>query len=97
MDDPTDSLPQILTTLKQLLAENATLCKSLLDLQFATSSVTPTIKLNPLPPYYEPKVNLLDKFDGTRSRLRSFLNQICLIIRLVTPQVPTRSVSWVHY
>ena len=30
----------------------------------------------------EPNVSLLDKFDGTRSRLRGFINQIRLIIHL---------------
>ena len=72
MSDPANSLSQILAALEQLQAENATLCQSLLELQFATSSVTPTIILNPpqpyQEPYYEPKVNLPDKFDGTLSR-----------------------------
>ena len=103
MSDPSDSLPQILAALEQLQAENATLRQSLLELQSATSSVTPTTTLNPPPPsqepYYEPKVSLPDKVDGKCARLRGFLNQICLIIRLqplVTPQGSTRLDSWVR-
>ena len=84
MSDPSDSLPQIQTTSEQLQAENATLHQSLLELQSATSSVTPATTLNPPPPqepYYEPKVSLYNKFDGTHARLRDFLNQSRLIIR----------------
>jgi hypothetical protein len=29
-----------------------------------------------------PRINLLDKFDGTCSNFQSFINQICLIIQL---------------
>ena len=69
MSDPFDSPPQIFAALEQLQAENATIHQSLLELQSAASSVTPTTTLNPLlppqEPYYESKVSLLDKFDGT--------------------------------
>ena len=64
MSNLSNSLPQILATSEQLQAENATLHQSLLELQSATSSVTPATTLNPpLPsqePYYEPKVSLPD-------------------------------------
>ena len=54
MFDMSDSLPQILATLEQLQAENATLRESLLELQYATSSVTPVTTLNPPLPSQEP-------------------------------------------
>ena len=78
MSDPTDSLPPILAALEQLQAENAALRESLRELQFATPNPFPPVQ----EPYHEPKVSLPDKFDGTRSRLRGFVNQIRLIIRL---------------
>ena len=86
MSDTSDSLPQISAALEQLQAKNATLRQSLLELQSATSSVTPATTLNPPPPsqepYYEPKVSLPDKFDGMCARLRDFLNKLCLVIHL---------------
>ena len=89
MSDPTTNISTILTALEELQAENATLRETLLNFQSAIPSVTPptsTIAPNPPPPYQEsypePKVSLPDKFDGTRSRLRGFINQIRLILRL---------------
>jgi hypothetical protein len=95
MSDPTSNLSTILATLEELQAENATLCETLLKFQSAIPSVTPpigghlpsnTIVPNPPPPYQEsypePKVSLPEKFDRTRSRLRGFINQIRLILRL---------------
>ena len=37
----------------------------------------------------EPRVSLLDKFDGTRSKFRGFVNQIRLITALQTERYPT--------
>jgi hypothetical protein len=37
----------------------------------------------------EPRVSLLEKFDGTRSKFRSFVNQIWFIFRLQPWQYPT--------
>ena len=95
MSNHSASLPQILAALEQLQAENATLRQSLLELQSATSLVTPTTTLDPPPPYqepnYEPTVSLPDKFNGTCSRLRGFLNQIRLIIRLPPRRYATGS------
>ena len=52
-------------------------------------SPQPTLEPHILPPpsqacshFLEPKVSLPEKFDGTRSRFRGFINQIRLIIRL---------------
>ena len=67
--------------MEQLQAGNATIHKSLLvnELKSATPSVITLNRPSPYQePYYEPKVNVLDMFDGTRSRLRGFLNQIQL-------------------
>ena len=90
MSEPTDNLSQIVATLQQLQLENTILRDSLRELQTSASNPHPT-EAN-LPPSQaspsqqpytlEPKVSLPDKFDGTRSRLRGFVNQIRLIIRL---------------
>ena len=37
----------------------------------------------------EPRVSLLEKFDGTRSKFRGFVNQIRLVFRLQPRQYPT--------
>ncbi len=82
MADPIDHLSLILATLEQLQAENAAMRGSILELQSTACSDMPNITHNSPPPYHEPKVSLPDKFDGTRSRLRGFINQIRLILRL---------------
>ena len=53
----------------------------------------PSLVPNPLPTssldsshFLEPKVSLPEKFDGTRSHFRGFINQIRLIIRLQPQQ-----------
>jgi hypothetical protein len=60
---------------------------------------TSTIAPNLTPPYQEsypePKVSLLEKFDGTRSQLRSFINQIRLILRL-QPRRYATCFHWVN-
>ena len=63
MSDPTDSLPPILAGLEQLQAKKAALRESLRELQFAIPNPPPPVQ----EPYHEPKVCLLDKFNGTRS------------------------------
>ena len=85
MSDPSDSLPQILVALEQLQAENATLHQSLLELQSATSSVTPATTLNPPPPqepYYEPKVSLPHKF---RWNACTRFHQVGLLVETTSP------------
>ena len=79
MTESYDNLNQILEALQQLQLVNTTLWESLQELQ-ATTHVLP----NPTTEHYalEPKVNMFDKFDGTRAQLRSFINQVCLPIRL---------------
>ena len=68
-----------MAALQQLQHENANWRNSVQELQAAT-----TVKPHSIidPSVVEPNVSLPDKFDGMRSRLRGFINQICLIIRL---------------
>ena len=97
MSEPADNLSQLVATLQQLQLENVVLRDSLRDLQASASNPHPTESNLPptesnLPPSQasasshsytlEPKISLPDKFDGTRSRFRGFVNQIRLIIRL---------------
>jgi hypothetical protein len=37
----------------------------------------------------EPWINLPNKFDGTCSKFRNFVNQVCLVIQLHLHQYPT--------
>ena len=79
MSESSSNLDQVLAALYQLQHENANLRNSIQELQAAT-----TVRPHPIidPSAVEPNVSLPDKFDGTRSRLRGFINQIDLIIRL---------------
>ena len=79
MSESSSNLEQILAVVQQLQHENANLRNSVQELQAATTVIPHPI----VDPYaVEPNVSLPDKFDGTRSRLRGFINQIRLIIRL---------------
>ncbi len=54
-----------------------------------TFSATPILASTSYNPHaQEPKVSLPDKFDGTRTRFRGFINQIKLIIRLQPQRYP---------
>ena len=79
MSESSSNLDQILASLQQLQHVNVNLRNSVQVLQAAT-----TVRPHPIidPFAIEPNVSLPDKFDGMRSRLRGFINQICLIIRL---------------
>ena len=79
MSESSSNLDQILAALQQLQHENVNLRNSVQELQAAT-----TVIPHPIIDHFsvEPNVSLPDKFDGTRSRLRGFINQIRLIIRL---------------
>ena len=79
MSESSSNLDQILVALQQLQHENVNLRNSVQELQAATTVIPhPIIDHSAV----EPNVSLPDKFDGTRSRLRGFINQIRLIIRL---------------
>ena len=49
----------------------------------------PVIRQDPPPQWKEPRVSLPEKFDGTRSKFRGFVNQIRLIIALQSQRYPT--------
>ena len=68
-----------MATLQQLQHENDNLRNSVPELQ-AARTVIPHPIMDPSGT--EPNVSLPDKFDGTRSQLRGFINQIRLIILL---------------
>ena len=79
MSESSSNLDQILAALQQLQHENANLRNSVQELQAATL-VRPHPSIDPSA--VKPNVSLPDKFDGTRSHLRGFINQIRLIIHL---------------
>jgi hypothetical protein len=95
MSESSTNLDQILAALQQLQLENAELRNSVLtpqQMQYENVDLRSSLEelqvvalapAHPVHPYaLEPNVNLPDKFDGTRSWLRGFINQIRLIIRL---------------
>ena len=47
------------------------------------------LQQDPLPQQKEPRISLLEKFDGTSSTFRGFVNQIQLIIALQSERYPT--------
>ena len=96
MSDSSDPLNQIMASLQQLQLENEILRDSFRVLQASictnpspTEPQLPTLPSHTSPHILEPKLSLPDKFDGTRARLRGFINQIRLIIRLQPHRYPT--------
>ena len=65
------NIDQILVAVQQLQHENANLRNSVQELQ-ASRTVIPHPIMDPCAT--EPNVSLPDKFNGTRSRLRGFIN-----------------------
>ena len=74
MSESSSNLEQILAVVQQLQHENVNLRNSIQELQATTTVIPHSI--------VEPNVSLPEKFDGTRSRLRGFISQIRLTIRL---------------
>jgi len=70
--------------LQQLQQENANLRNTMEQLQVAHAPVhVPTPAANPVPQApKEPWVSLPEKFDGDRTKLRDFVNQVQLVFRL---------------
>ena len=75
MSESSSNLDQILAALQQLQHENVNLRNSVQELQAAT-----TVIPHPIIDHFsvEPNVSLPDKFDGTRSCLRGFINRMTL-------------------
>ena len=89
-------LNQILQAIQQLQQDNAALHQANLELrQVVASMQAPTqhTPVNPTPVipqahHQDPKVSLPDKFDGTRSKYRGFVNQLRLIFQLQPDRYP---------
>ena len=76
------SVNDMWNALQQLQEENNNLRHAFEQLQALTSRPPrPTVAVT-TPPTKEPRIGLPDKFDGTRSKFRGFVNQIQLIIRI---------------
>jgi hypothetical protein len=69
---------------QQLQQENANLRNAMEQLQVAQAPIhVPAPAANPVPQTpKEPRVSLPEKFDGDRTKLRDFVNQIRLVFRL---------------
>lgn len=85
-------MEEVLRVLQQLQEENANL-RSAFDQLRATSSTPPRPAVAVTTPVTqaakEPRIGLPDKFDGTRSKFRGFVNQIRMIIRMQPLRYPT--------
>ncbi len=78
---------QILATLKHLQQENATLRNSVNYLQDQPQPLAP-VPAAPAMVALEPKISLLEKFDGTHPKFRGFVSQVRLIIQLQPHRYP---------
>ncbi len=74
------SMEEILVVLKNLENENQTLHESMAHFQTNQAWTSLGYALVTQPQPKEPWINLLDKFDGTRSKFQSFVNQMHLVI-----------------
>lgn len=85
------------TALNQLQAENQQLRQAFEQLQVSTAQAPPQVVAAPtpiaLPATKEPRIGLPDKFDGTRSKFRGFVNQIRLLIRMQPLRYPTGEIQ----
>ncbi|CAG8513918.1 5445_t:CDS:1, partial [Dentiscutata heterogama] len=76
-DDDQPDLNNILTVLNQIQLDNQALYQENTDLRNTLEQLHVQDGAN----YHkEPKVSLLDKFNGSRANFRGFLNQVCLVI-----------------
>ena len=73
---------ELLNRIRALEEENIQ-AKTLLAMNNATSTSS----------YPEPHVNLPERFDGTRTKLRSFLNQVRLLFELQPKKYPTERIK----
>ena len=80
------SLEQILVAIQHLQQENQNLQNSLTQLQNATQRPVQVRLPAPTP---EPRISLPERFDGTRSQFRGFVNQLRLLFCLQPNHYPT--------
>ena len=80
------SLEQVLVAIQHLQQENQNLQNSLAQLQNAAQRPVQVCLPAPTP---EPRISLPERFDGTRSQLRGFINQLHLLFHLQPNHYPT--------
>lgn len=87
----------MITLIQQLQQENANIRHVMEQHQAAHAQVhLPAPVANPVPHPQapkEPRVSLPDKFDGDRTKLRDFVNQIRLVIRLQPQRYSTEEIQ----
>ena len=90
--DQAASNNDVWSILNQLQSENQRLRHAFEQLRVSTSQAPQPI-IAPSTPILqatkEPRIGLPDKFDGTRSKFRGFVNQVRLIIRMQPLRYPT--------
>ena len=90
--DQAASNNDVWSILNQLQSENQRLRHAFEQLQVSTLQAPQPIIAPPSPILQatkEPRIGLPDKFDGTRSKFRGFVNQVRLIIRMQPLRYPT--------
>ena len=96
MDD-ISSIPmeEILRVLQQLQVENANLRSAFDQLQTAPNpvSIPPTTATSSQQTPKEPWIVLSEKFDGTRSKFRDFVNHFRLIFHLQAQRYPMAEIQ----
>ena len=87
----------MITFIQQLQQENANIRHAMEQHQVAHAQVhLPAPVANPVPHPQapkEPRVSLPDKFDGDRTKLRDFVNQIRLVFRLQPQRYSTEEIQ----
>jgi hypothetical protein len=73
-------MEEVIVVLRNFEQENQTLHESVAHLQTNQTSISLGCILTTQPQPKEPWINIFDKFDGTRSMFRSFVNQVHLVI-----------------
>jgi hypothetical protein len=73
-------MEKILVVLRNLEQENQALHKFVVHLQTSQVSTSLGCISRTQPQPKEPQISLPNKFDGTRSKFRSFVNQVHLVI-----------------
>jgi hypothetical protein len=86
-------MEEVLAILKKFEHENKTFCEFAIHLQTNQSSTSLGCISITQPRPKEPLINLSDKFDGTRSKFQSFVNQMCLVIHFHLHRYPTGPVQ----
>ena len=81
-------MKEVIRVLQEVQVENANLQSAFKQLQASSSRLAVAVTTPISPATKEPRIGLPEKFDGTRSKFRGFVNQIRMIIRMQPSRYP---------